>query len=139
MLRVLIVADGGMDMNLWAATLAAYKPDEVYLAGEIGADVAALKPFRGARVVPNAQDVTGDLVVFSPLRAERYPGRTSLAELRHPEDALYFFGPDNKHLTAEMIGREPDDVVHLECGGFDHMFAHVAGAIVLHAREVSRG
>lgn len=139
MLRVCIVVDENMDLNLWAATLAAFPVDEIYLVGAVPAEAAQLKPLRGARVVADARDVPGELVVLSPRRGERLPGTVALADHRAGDDVTYFFGADNRHLEASAVGREPLEVVFVEVPGFDHLFAHVAAAIVLHAREVSRG
>lgn len=139
MLRVCICTDSRMDLDLWAATLAGFPVDEVYFVGEVPDEAAKLKPFKSAKVVADAKGIPGDLVVFSPLRSEKFPGRTPLGGMTHPEDATYFFGSDNGRVTSETIGLEPTQVVGIECKGFDHLFAHVAAAVVLHDRLVKRG
>jgi len=128
-----------MDLDLWAATLAGFPVDEVYLVGEAPAEAEKLKPFRGAKVVADAKGIPGDLIVFSPLRGEKLPGLVPLGAMTHPENATYFFGSDNRHLTSETVGTDPKKLVGIECEGFDHLFAHVAAAIVLHDRLVKRG
>lgn len=139
MLRVCISFDERMDPDMWAATLAGFPVDEVYICGKVPTNLSRYKPFKNATLVPDAKLLSGDLVVFSPVRAERMPSTTFLGEMLHPEDALYFFGADNRHLERSMIGREPLQVVGIECMGFDHLYAHVAAAIVLHDRLVKLG
>lgn len=125
-----------MNLDLWAATLAALPVDEVYVCGALHPDLAVLKPFKGAKVVPDASQIPGELVVLSPKSGERFPGVIDLDNFSHPKDVVYFFGADNEHLEASILGRAPDAVVCIPVPGFDHLYGHVAGAIVLHDRLI---
>jgi hypothetical protein len=141
MLRVALVVDEQMDLNLWAYTLLHWQPDEVYALGVMQPDLATLRPFRDVRLIADASELPrGHLVVMAPLNGREVVGEVSLADFAHPDDATYLFGPDAGWLELEDLGgREPDARVFIPTGSDDQLHAHVAAAVTLYDRAVKRG
>lgn len=141
MLRVALVVDEQMDLNLWAYTLLHWQPDEVYALGVMQPDLFSLRPFRSVRSIASASELPpGSLVVLAPLNGREVIGETSLADFSHPDDATYLFGPDDGWLDLDDLGgREPDARVFIPTDSDDQLHAHVAAAVTLYDRAVKRG
>jgi hypothetical protein len=89
--------------------------------------------------VPTLDDLPpGTPVLVQPAEGRYVNGQVPLSEFRHPENAVYIFGPDNQNVDPDDL--PPDyQSVHVETASHHDMYSWVAAAIVLHDRMVKRG
>ena len=126
------------ELNQWGYLLATFLVDEVYVIGtdpDIVRDAGILKK---ATFIKTAEDLPeAALVVAAPKDGKFVQGDTPLSGFKHPEDATYLFGLDNKHLSEKQLGkREPDYKVYIAAESHYEFFAHVAAGIFLYDRKV---
>jgi hypothetical protein len=75
------------------------------------------------------------LVVVSPKNGEYIKGEIALPDFKHPAMVIYYFGPDNVHLSKEELGERTYQTVYIpiaETG--ENLWSSQAGSIVLYDR-----
>jgi hypothetical protein len=106
----------GVYENQWEYALSAFPPDQV-----VDLEAPTIAP----------------RLVLAP-RAGRYVrGVIDLADVVHPEDATYVFGPDWAHLTVEDT-REGDQMVYIPTASPHEMYSWVAYAVTMWDRHLKR-
>jgi hypothetical protein len=120
----------------WGHVLTAFGIHEVYELPALGVPLPGsikiealkdIKNFREAENIIVIQNKDGDLV----------QGRTDLAELEHPLEAIYVFGGSLARLNEfDVEGANVKDFVYIPIGS---VFPHQAGAIVFWDRYLKRG
>lgn len=69
----------------------------------------------------------GEIVVLAPDTSRNFVPTVDLPDFKHPENAIYIFGPNNQHLSSEDVGDRPaDHVVRIPTDTKDEMFSYVA-------------
>ena len=80
------------------------------------------------------------IVIVQPPNGVYIAGEESLIDFNHPEDAVYIFGNDYKHLTEEMLeGLVSDHTVYVPQSTHHDMYAITAASCVFYDRMVKSG
>lgn len=126
---------------VWNNLLSAYGivSDDIYIIVLEGFDSKIPLEGQGvgsANILKSAEMLPpGPLVVASPQEANSLPGKTSLHDLVHPEDAIYVFGADNISLHPKFFGsRVIDHLVYIPRTRPADLNSVVAAAMVLYDR-----
>lgn len=80
-----------------------------------------------------------ELVVLSPEAGRYVQGTESLVDFVHPENAVYWFGSNHRHLTLDELPRTPDAIVYVPTDSYPEMYNFVCAAVVAYDRRVKGG
>ena len=122
-------------LRQWEYVLCHFRPDEVYLVGSERPEGIA---YRRATLIRDSNDLPADvpIVLMAPQSGRVIPGNESLDTFCHPDDAIYWFGPDtSEHMNDAYLPRRADCKVYIPTDTVDQMFAHVACAVTLWDRR----
>ena len=78
-------------------------------------------------------------VLIQPQSGRWVQGEVPLPEFKHPEHAVYIFGPDDGHLSPEIEGEYDHKVYIPQLHTNVTLYAHQAAGIVLYDRMVKHG
>ena len=82
---------------------------------------------------------TPTLVVFSPQDGYEIKAEQLLYTFKHPKHAIYFFGPDNKHLTTDQLGNRTDyKSVYIPMPKNEVFYSFQAAAMILYDRSMKQ-
>ena len=127
---VIIKIDSELENTGWSQILRAFNVTEVYELPGLGV------PLQTSIGLETVDDVThyhnAKIIVVQPETADFVQGETFLAELEHPDEAIYVFGGTQTRLTQHDL--EDVDVAHyvyIPSPNKVDLFPSQAGAIVL--------
>lgn len=126
----------------WDYILLNFKPENLYIISNEELEFNQRSPRSKATQIRNVSELPKDvpLVVLAPHSAEYLKGETSLLDFKHPENVIYFFGPDNENITKEYFkSRKPDHLVYIPVDTIDQMFSFMTAAVVLWDRRLKNG
>jgi len=123
MVTVCIHLDNNQSEIQWSFLLSNFRPDEIRLLGEYEPTDKIFRDVK--RGLPNKP-----LIILTPKDGRYMKGDISLSNFTHPEDAVYVFGSDKKHM-------EPMDgtLVYIPTDSNVEMYSWSAGAVVLWDRR----
>jgi hypothetical protein len=110
--------------NHWGYAIAAFPDLQVTVVG--GGEL--VRPLHTAAQVSHLSELTGPLVVMSPLDAHNLPGEINLYS-RPPVDATYVFWGDHENLKEEDLAGCEYELVYLPCGQLYSAMAFVVTAL----------
>lgn len=106
----------------WEFVLSHFCPDQVYSFGKEGLENLP-------REIP--------LVLLAPTNGTNIVGTESLENFEHPEDVVYLFGSDSRHVEHSLlVDRKPDHLVYVETDTRDQMYSFVCWAVVAWDRRM---
>ena len=124
-------------MNQWDYVLSNFKPDKVYIVGDI--DKATLSnPLKQAVLIDNVNELPDKpLVILSPSHARKHKGIVPLDKFIHPENAIYYFGSDSEIMLNEF--KVESIPVFIPTDTTDDMYSFVAYSVVNWDRRMKLG
>lgn len=74
------------------------------------------------------------LVVVQCQHGKQMQGEHCIYDYVHPENAIYYFGPDNEYVSPEDFGNRQYDSIYIpqESGETNELWSHQAGAMVIY-------
>ena len=117
-----------LERRLWKQTLAAYGVSNWAM---VPGEASKGSPLEFPSLEHALRSSFGTYIFLIP------GGETPLAELEHPDDAVYIFGNAKESLRKYVC--EEDITVNIESNNVVDMFAPVALAPVLRSRYLQRG
>jgi len=99
------------------------------------------RPFGKSLAVETPADAWPDrpFVVVQGLDGARVQGLESLVTFTHPDDAVYYFGRDIGHMTADEWDREPDHIIYVPTKAGTSLYSAVAFWTVMYDLAVKSG
>jgi len=129
--------------NQWDYVLSHYNLTNLYIIGAPKKDVFdGNNVFKTAQLIKNAEKLPKNkpLILMAPKNGRYVQGTVSLIDFVHPSHATYFFGPDNLHVSEDILGsRQPDHKVYIPTKTKDNIYSFIAAAITFYDRMVKHG
>jgi hypothetical protein len=128
------------ERNQWDYVLLNFKPDNLYVIGNSA--FLDSKVFKKAHRINFVSEIQhpGERILFSSLTARELRGRKPLREFSHPEDVIYFFGPNNHNLSGTTFVNAPlDEIVYIPTNSDDEMYSWNAYCIGMWDRVMKSG
>ena len=126
------------EQNQWDYVLSHWQPAQIFL---INADEQKLRSvFKDAIKISSFKELPDiPLIMTAPKLGRFIKGDENLYDFSHPEDCVYFFGPNHKNLTfddEEICQRKPDHLVYVPVDTNDEMYNWTVGSVVLYDRRL---
>lgn len=131
MISVVITATSHANFQQqWEYALSNFQPNAVYAFGGL--------PMTGT-VVGVATEITSPselpedhtLVLLAPQNGLNLQGDEPLSTFVHPENVVYWFGDDSRHIQAEVFNdRAPDHLVYINTDTNDQMYSFSSYLVV---------
>lgn len=130
---VIIKIDSEAENIGWSQVLRAFNVTEVYELPGLG---PPLQTSIGLETVDDVSNFhTAKMIVVQPEDGDFVQGETFLAELEHPEEAIYIFGGAQTRLTQhDLEDVDVEAYVYLPKPNQTELFPNQAAAIVLFDR-----
>jgi hypothetical protein len=128
------------EQNQWDYILSHWEPSQIYLIGAEGHDLRSV--FKNAIKISGLRSLPSiPLAMTAPKLGRFIKGEESIYDFNHPQECIYFFGPNNKNLTLEddeIEGVIPNHLIYVPVDTNDEMYNWTAGAIVLYDRYLKK-
>lgn len=125
----------------WDFALSNFAPEALYVIGDEGqAPSTNVFARLNASYLDTAEQLpVAPLIVLAPAHGHYVAGEVSLAELEHPEGAIYLFGPDNLPLSSDHLGIRESRRVFIPTDSTDDMYSYAAYAVTMWDRVIKHG
>ncbi len=117
-------------LQQWEYVLCHFQADAIYCVGGPPPEGAVLS---SAVQIVNSQDIPSalSLVLLAPENGLNVQGDESLVDFVHPDDVVYWFGSDSRHIELELFeGRSPDHKVFVPVDTADQAYSFMVYGIV---------
>lgn len=120
----------------WEYALCHFQPTYLYVHGDssvlTGSVLTTAEEISGPSELPEASS----LVLLASVNGTKLQGESSLFTFEHPDNAIYWFGSDSRHIEAEVFtNREPDHQIYIETNTKDQMFSFTSFLITMYDRK----